>query len=61
MNSAGAQIEPPEHHNKANHPRATRHNSTNIDLIQDAIKAIDLRKDGAGFSYREVAKRFSVS
>jgi AraC-like DNA-binding protein len=38
-----------------------RHNSTTMDLIQEAIEDIKSREDGASFSYREVAKRFGVS
>ena len=44
-----------------NQLQKSRHNSTNIDLIQKAIKDIKLREEGASFSYREVAKRHGIS
>jgi DNA invertase Pin-like site-specific DNA recombinase len=37
------------------------HNSTNMDPIEAAIKAIDSRASGASFSYRKIAKQFSIS
>ena len=33
-------------------PTSTRHNSTTMDLIQEAIEYIESREDGDGFSYR---------
>jgi hypothetical protein len=50
----------PEHHNKITVPTPTRHNSTTMDPIQEAIEAIELREAGESFLYRKVAKRFGV-
>jgi hypothetical protein len=47
----------PEHHNKITVPTTTRHNSTTIDPIQEAIEAIESREAGESFSYRKVAKK----
>lgn len=38
----------------------TRHNSTNMGLINAAINAIKLRELGESFSYRKIANQFSV-
>jgi hypothetical protein len=38
----------------------TRHNSTNMDPIQEAIEFLELRKAGDNFSYCKTAKMFSV-
>jgi hypothetical protein len=38
----------------------TRHNSTNMDPIQEAIEFLELREAGDNFSYRQVAKMFGV-
>jgi hypothetical protein len=37
-------------------PTSMRHSSTTMDPIQKAIEDIELREEGASFSYREVAK-----
>ncbi|KAF2867841.1 hypothetical protein BDV95DRAFT_501921 [Massariosphaeria phaeospora] len=39
----------------------TRYNSTNINSIKTAIKAIKLSKASASFLYRKVAKQFNVN
>jgi hypothetical protein len=39
----------------------TTHNSTNIDLIQKAIKDIKSRENSEHFTYTEVAKKYSVN
>ena len=46
------------HHN--NHLYKSRHNSTNMDPIQEAIKEIKSRKSGTPISYSQVAKKYSV-
>jgi AraC-like DNA-binding protein len=40
---------------------STRHNSTTIDPIQEAIEYIESRKARDNFSYRQVAKIFGVN
>jgi hypothetical protein len=41
-------------------PSSTRHNSTTIDPIQEAIEYIESREAGDNFLYRQVAKIFGV-
>jgi transposase len=41
-------------------PSSTRHNSTTITAIQEAIEYIESREAGDKFSYRQVAKIFGV-
>jgi hypothetical protein len=59
--SARARVEPPEHQNNIIVPTSTRHNSTNIDQIQEAIEHLELHKARDNFSYRKVAKIFGVN
>jgi transposase-like protein len=49
------------HQNKCIIPTSTRRNFINMDPIEAAIAAIESREPGEQFSYREVAKRFSVN
>jgi hypothetical protein len=42
-------------------PTSTRHNSTTMDPIQEAIKYIKSRKARDSFSYRQVSKIFRVN
>ena len=48
---------PPQYNN---HLHKTRHNSTNMDPIQEAIEEIELRELGASFSYSQIAKKYGV-
>jgi hypothetical protein len=52
-----ARNDPPQH---SNHLHKSRHNSTNMDSIQEAIEAIESREDGASFNYRQAAKQFGI-
>ncbi|KAH8621979.1 hypothetical protein IG631_23374 [Alternaria alternata] len=53
---AVGQCPPPHHNNKP----STRHNSTNMDPIQEAIVYIKLHELGDDFSYTKVAAQFGV-
>jgi hypothetical protein len=46
------------HHN--NHLYKSRHNSTNMDPIQEAIKEMKSRESGTPISYSQVAKKYGV-
>jgi len=59
--SVSAASEPPEHPHFTNVPTSTRHNSTTMDPIQEAIEDTESRESRDEFSYREVAKKFDIN
>ena len=56
--SARARIDHPHQLNK---PTSTRHNSTNMDPIQEAIREIESCELGEQFSYQQLAKKYGVN